>query len=300
MPWFMAQIQRGFFEVPHPYGGATIRVPAAKDQVHTIVFWSKNFGPFLDSDYGRHLINKGYHLYFNFTINSTHPVLEPRVPPLVDRLRQLERLADQFGPQTIQWRFDPICFFKTPSGKSESNLDQFPDIARRAAAAGITTCITSFVDLYRKVLRRSSSSSLTLYDPPLNRKIKQVDSMARFLEGLGIRLMLCCEKQVLEALTDTINVAGAACIPNHRLAQLYGPDVTLKKDTGQRVSSGCGCRYSKDIGSYRLHPCRHDCLFCYANPVSDNKGAGASVSAASMAPTGRIFINQEHRRGNGK
>jgi hypothetical protein len=272
MPWFMAQIEKGGFEIPHPYGAAPVRVPAAAEQVHTIVFWSKNFGPFLDGEYGQALIQKGYHLFFNFTINSPHPILEPGVPPLSDRLAQLERLADLFGARTIQWRFDPICYFITDDGREGDNLDRFPDIAERAAGAGVGICITSFVDLYRKVVRRTSASGLSLYDPPLARKVDQIVSMARCLEKLGIQLMLCCEKEVLAALPTGVDVVGAACIPNHRLAELYGPDVTLRHDTGQRVAAGCGCRHSRDIGSYRLHPCYHDCLFCYANPVSDTAG----------------------------
>jgi DNA repair photolyase len=32
------------------------------------------------------------------------------------------------------------------------------------------------------------------------------------------------------------------------------------------------CGASKDIGSYNLHPCRHNCLFCYANPACDSSG----------------------------
>lgn len=270
MPWFMERIHKGYFDVPHPYGGPTSRVPAARDQVHTIVFWSKNFGPFLEGGYGRRLIDSGYHLYFNFTINSENPVLEPGVPPLAERLAQLDRMANRFGPQTIQWRFDPICHYKEASGRERDNLDQFPEIAQRASDAGVDTCITSFVDFYRKVMRRLSASRLQMYDPPMARKVQQVADMAGMLKPLGIGLMLCCEKQLLAALPEAVDATAAACIPNHRLADLYGPDVTLRKDSGQRVASGCGCGYARDIGSYRLHPCYHNCLFCYANPVCDS------------------------------
>lgn len=269
MPWFMEQIGKGCFEVPHPYGGPTARVPAAPDQIHTIVFWSKNFGPFLEGAYGRRLLDRGYNLYFNFTINSENPVLEPQVPPLMERLSQLERLADLFGPKTIQWRFDPICYYKEASGREGDNVDQFTRIARRASGTGIDTCITSFVDLYRKVIRRLSASALTLYDPPMAYKIEQIADMAGFLEPLGLSLELCCENELLAALPEKVNATAAACIPNHRLAELYGSDVTLRRDSGQRVASGCGCRHSRDIGSYRLHPCHHNCLFCYANPAID-------------------------------
>jgi hypothetical protein len=50
---------------------------------------------------------------------------------------------------------------------------------------------------------------------------------------------------------------------------IYGGHLSLRKDTGQRVKAGCGCKVSADIGSYRQQPCYHNCLFCYANPTGD-------------------------------
>lgn len=262
----MDRIQTGCFELTHPYTKRISRLAAAPDRIHTIVFWSKNFGPFFDGGYDRQLSQKGYRLFFNFTINSPHPTLEPAMPPLAERLDQLSRLADQFGPQTIQWRFDPICYYHSPSGESGDNLDQFTTIADRAAKEGVPTCITSFVDHYRKVLRRVSSSNIRLIDPPLEQKIKRTLGLAQYLEPLKIQLHLCCEKELLAALPDGNNVQSAACIPNQHLSELYGADISLAKDAGQRAAAGCGCRTSKDIGDYQLHPCRHNCLYCYANP----------------------------------
>ncbi|MFZ1986063.1 MAG: DUF1848 family protein [Desulfatitalea sp.] len=271
MPWFMQQIKQGFFEVHHPFGRTSIRVPAAADQVHTLVFWSKNFGPFLEGGFGQQLVQKRYHLFFNFTINSAHTILEPAVPPTEVRIAQLARLADLFGPEAIQWRFDPICYYRASSGKESDNLAQLPHIARRVAALGIRICITSFVDLYRKVQRRAAHSDVTLIDPPMDRKIEQIVAMTRLLAPLGVQLQLCCERALLAALPEEAKVVGAACIPNDRLAALYGADLSLAKDSGQRVDAGCGCRVSRDIGSYQLHPCRHNCLFCYANPQGEPK-----------------------------
>jgi hypothetical protein len=271
MPWFMQQINQGFFDVHHPFGRTSVRVPATADQVHSIVFWSKNFGSFLDGGYGQRLLEKGYHLFFNFTINSAHAILEPAVPPTEARIAQLARLVGLYGPEAIQWRFDPICYYKESSGKEGDNLDQLPLIARRAAALGIRICITSFVDLYRKVQRRSAHSAVTLIDPPLDRKVQQIIAMTQLLTPLGVQLQLCCERELLAALPKEAKVVGAACIPNARLAELYGPDLSLAKDSGQRVDAGCGCHVSRDIGSYPLHPCHHNCLFCYANPQGEPK-----------------------------
>ena len=270
MPWFMKGIETGYFEVQNPYNHQVKSVPASPKHVHSIVFWSKNFGPFLDQGYARTLEQRGYRLFFNFTINSTQPVLEPTLPPLEERLEQLARLVDAFGPDCIQWRFDPICFFRERSGRMGNNLDQFEVIARNAAGLGLKTCITSFVDLYRKVLRRvQKNHDLELFDPPMDQKIATIEELAGHLTDLGMGIQLCSEKDVLSHLPSHLGVTASACIPNDRLAALFGPGISLAQDGGQRKAAGCMCGVSKDIGSYPLHPCRHNCLFCYANPACD-------------------------------
>ena len=97
----------------------------------------------------------GYHLYFNFTINSESVQLEPHVPPLHDRLVQLEKMADIFGPESISWRFDPICYFEFDHSKPiMNNLSDFPHIPKKAGSLGIKKCVTSFYDSYQKIDKR--------------------------------------------------------------------------------------------------------------------------------------------------
>jgi Domain of unknown function (DUF1848) len=80
---------------------------------------------------------------------------------------------------------------------------------------------------------------------------------------------LCSEKELLAHIPPNLGVSASACIPNDRLTGLYGPGISLAQDGGQRRAAGCMCGVSKDIGTYHLHPCRHNCLFCYANPACD-------------------------------
>lgn len=266
MPWFMTRIKRGDFQVINPYNQKRTRIAARPDQVHTIVFWSKNFGPFLNEGYAEELVRMGYRLFFNFTINAPHAVLEPGVPALSERLDQLTRLVARFGATCIQWRFDPICYFKNRAGVMENNLARFPEIAEKVAALGIKVCITSFVDIYAKVDKRSATAGITFVDPPTSQKIERIEAMAGVLKKRDMVLMLCCEKELMAKLPARLSVRSAACIPNDRLAALYGPDISLRRDGGQRTAAGCGCRTAKDVGDYPRHPCGHKCLFCYANP----------------------------------
>lgn len=269
MPWFMEQISKGFFEVVNPFNQRVSVVPATVNKVHTLVFWSKNFRPFIDKGYGRQLLKLGYHLFFNFTINSDSPDLEPNVPPLNERLDQLEHLCKHYGSNAVNWRFDPLCFYKTGQGVLQDNLSDFSIIADKAAKWEISRCITSFMDHYPKIRRRlSSRPGFEFIDPPLAEKVNTILDMEKQLAALNIRLFTCCEKDLVQALPRTSSITHSSCIPNDLLMELYSGRLSLKKDTGQRVKAGCGCKVSVDIGSYRLQPCYHNCLFCYANPTS--------------------------------
>ncbi|MEJ2099720.1 MAG: DUF1848 family protein [Desulfobacterales bacterium] len=269
MPWFVAQINRGVFEVVNPFNRQIRKVPATPADVHTIVFWSKNFELFLKENHGEKLQGAGYHLFFNFTINSNAPVLEPHVPPLDVRLKQLKQLCDRFGSSVINWRFDPICFFRIRSGTLQDNLHDLKRITEKAAECGVKRCITSFMDFYPKIDRRIAAlPGFSFLDPPMATKKATILKIEQLLSAYKISLKLCCEKEVLDALPEGSSVTESSCIPNDLLVKLFGGNLSLKKDAGQRLRKGCGCKVSVDIGSYHQHPCFHNCLFCYANPAS--------------------------------
>jgi len=273
MKWFMEQIQKGTFEVVNPYSGKVSIVPATPDKVHTIVLWSKNFGPFIDGGFGGKLEKNGYHLFFNFTINSDVPVLEPNVPPLGERIGQLEYLCGHYDPKSVNWRFDPICCYRTDDGKTRDNLHDFTRIAGKAFQCGIKRCITSFMDHYPKIRKRIESlKGFFFIDPPLETKREMLLNLKKELTAKEIELQTCCERELLESLAPGSGIAGSSCIPNHLLLELFGGRLSLKRDAGQRIKNGCGCRVSVDIGSYHLHPCYHNCLFCYANPAPGRSG----------------------------
>jgi hypothetical protein len=273
MDWFMAGIAKGSFEVTNPFNHNRRQIPARPQDIHSIVFWSKNFGPFLDGDFDRRLQQRGYRLFFNFTINAAHPKLEPHVPPLNERLRQMGALARRHDPESITWRFDPLCFVRGNHGavSPAEVLAPLQTIADPLADMGIRRCVTSFVDLYQKIRNRLPAAHLELVDPPLAVKCETLLAMAKILAPKNISLGACCEKSVLEALPPDAGIYAGNCIPGPLLARLYGADITLKKDPGQRRNSGCTCNVAVDIGSYHQHPCYHNCLFCYANPQEPNR-----------------------------
>jgi hypothetical protein len=272
MDWFMGQIQAGFFELTNPYNARKTLIPATPDHVHTIVFWSKDFSRFLSGGYGPQLVEMGYHLFFNFTINSESSLLEPNIPPLAYRLNQAAALSETHGPSTVQWRFDPVCFYANADGPIKNNLDDFSLIARHLSALGISRCITSFMDHYPKIGKRTSIiPGFVFIEPSMDEKITILTRMQSVIASNHMQLFTCCEKEVMDNLPADSGIAPSSCIPNRLLVELFGGSLSFKKDHGQRVAKGCGCLESRDIGLYNRQPCFHNCLFCYANPASDTR-----------------------------
>jgi hypothetical protein len=283
LDWFMRSLAQGVFEVENPYNHRRRQVPARPREVHSIVFWSKNYGPFLKQQIGERLARRGYRFFFNFTINDSPPCLEPHVPPLAERLQQFEELANRFGPQVLFWRFDPICFYRRrPESTTETNLGRLRTIAAVAARLDVRECITSFADLYPKVQRRAARRGILFEDPPTAARVALLKGMAAELEPFGIRLSACCEKEIVDRMDPADGVRNAACIPGSRLAALFGDHLRRKGDRGQRVQAGCGCNLAIDIGSYQQQPCYHNCLFCYARPKAPTKTRTAGNPKAGM------------------
>ncbi|MCP3941243.1 MAG: DUF1848 domain-containing protein [Desulfobacteraceae bacterium] len=275
--WFLDRIRLGYFIIKNPYNKVAQRIDAHPDNIHSIVFWSKNFAPFIDLQADRILTDMGYNLYFNFTINSQAPLLEPKLPDIAQRLHQASLLCERFGPDKISWRFDPICFYRTNNKKLENTLNDFTMIADALAGMGITRCVTSFYNRYKKVETRISHLSsrskplITFVDPTIKDKQKVIRRMADYLEEKNIILHLCCEASFLNSLGDNHKIKKNACIDGKLLKHLYGGTPETKRDYGQRSKQGCQCTKAIDIGSYEDHPCSHNCLFCYANTGIDTQ-----------------------------
>ena len=244
-------IKQGYAEVHNPFSGKKYTVGLRREDVHTLVLWSKNFRYFLEkSSYF-----KNYNLYFLFTINNM-PELEPGIPDLDDRLKQLRELALRYGPERIAWRFDPVIF---RSDGPVSDPETFKSIGEKIVNAGVTRAIFSFLDMYGKVRKRNEKLKLGLIDPPQEDKVEYAVKLAGIAKELGMSLESCCE-----SLGNIEGITEASCINGKLLSQLAGEPADITKDNGQRKA--CNCAVSRDIGSYNDMPCPNGCLYCYANP----------------------------------
>jgi len=265
----MDSIHKRYFSLENPYSGKKSICPSGPEHVHSLVFWSKNYDLFLKKGYGDILVKMGYNLFFNFTLNSESPVLEPGIPSLDNRLNQIKKMCSIFNPDSINWRFDPICFYHM-NHSEHHNLKDFNKILQVISSCGIKRCITSFTDMYTKVKKRCVENNMEMTELDTTRKVNILQRMENRLIQKKIGLFTCCESNILKDLPETSTIKPSSCISADILSCLYGGQVSRAKDQGQRKNKGCGCSISVDIGSYKQHPCYHNCLYCYARPLNEN------------------------------
>ncbi len=248
-------------DVPNPFSKNTYRVSLKPEDVSAIVFWSKDYCPFLP------ILEKVEAIYqncflFHFTITGYQEraklLFEPNAPDFPDAIQTAKYLSDRYGTETVLWRFDPVIF----SGISsyEERLNTFRQLAEELEGI-VSRCYISFVDLYGKVQRRfdrlSKVHSVNFIKPAIGEQIEFAGELAVIANDYGIEIYTCCEDDVARAP----GVSKGHCIDAELLQRLY-PDRQFT-DEIKPTRKECGCFASKDIGSYNT--CRHHCIYCYAN-----------------------------------
>lgn len=269
--WFMERLKAGYSVWVNPFNQERYRVSFADTRM--IVFWSKNPRPLyerLDELHG--LGYKNY--YFQFTLNNYEPEgLEPRVPPIEQRIETFRALAEKIGKARVIWRYDPLML---------SSKLTIPEQLKRIGEVGhaIKGCteklVFSFADItaYRKVSRNLDGTTCREFSNAEKQDL--VTGLVELNKSLGLELATCAEDIDLERY----GVKHNKCVDDDLMMRLFNSDGKLmdcigaeydmfdgwsikksKKDKGQRKA--CGCIVSKDIGMYNT--CPHLCRYCYAN-----------------------------------
>ncbi|MDR5694375.1 MAG: DUF1848 family protein [Armatimonadota bacterium] len=259
LEWLREALQRGEVTYVHP-GAGPRTVSLLPEHVHTLVFWSKDYGLFL-RDGVLHEALKRYSVYFHFSITGMGgSFLEPLVPPADVALEQMKALARTWGPERIEWRFDPILHWEI-DGRVFSNAEQFQKLAPAVRKIGVGRCTFSFATLYRKVHPRSRRFGFRYVDPNDEQKTEILKEMVATASSLGITLYSCADSRwtLVEGIRD------ARCIDANLLSQLHPKHEPAPggKDPSQRKE--CLCTPSVDVGSY-TQACSLGCMYCYANP----------------------------------
>jgi hypothetical protein len=252
--WFMRRIREGFAGIAHPFGGRRYIVSLRPEDVACFVFWSKDFGPFVENL--KVLDNLGYKFYFNYTVTGLPEVFESRVDKRA-AVEALKRLSDTYSPRRINWRFDPIIFSSICD--REFFLRVFETLARELEGY-VERCIISFVTEYNKVKRNFTelqrTSGVRIANDSEGRKVELANELAAIAERHGIRMFSCCG----DYLTGS-KIQKAHCIDGALIEELFFPEGFSYNDKPTR--KGCGCAQSTDIGAYDT--CPHGCVYCYAN-----------------------------------
>ncbi|HHW18955.1 MAG TPA: DUF1848 domain-containing protein [Firmicutes bacterium] len=162
--WFVERVKAGYFCVRNPFNPGQVKAYSLlPEDVDLIVFWTKNPQPLLP--YLDLLDSLGYRYYFQFTLNDYPGILEPRVPPLNQRLDAFRKLSDRAGKERVIWRYDPIVLSSlTPS---DYHLERIQNLAEQLT--GYTDrLVISFLDFYGKVKRRlkriSQATGIEFYE----------------------------------------------------------------------------------------------------------------------------------------
>lgn len=263
MNWFMECVFKKRFILKNPYSKKISTLPFTPENIAAVCFWSKDYSLFLKNKYEQILNDKGFNIFFQYTLNSENFLLEPGIKKSVqERCDILEKMAEIFGPDKIFLRFDPIVFYMDENKNLKNNLKDFQYILKRASNCKIRSITISFTDLYKKVLERQKNKNIIFINPSNEKKISIIQNLEKMAKTCNISLNLCCE-----AIQGLERLKKKPCISTEYINKTFGLSLNHKKDPGQRKD--CMCSISKDIGSYRDHPCYHNCLYCYARPLGE-------------------------------
>lgn len=256
--WFMERIREGNVIVKNPFNPSQKKtVSLLPEDVDAIVFWTRNANPLFSSL--KELDQRGFHYVFLYTITGYGPPLEKNVPSLKTALKTFKMLSQKIGPKRVIWRFDPIIYV---SGKGEKWILSFFEKIARSLQNDTERVIISFLDCYKKVIKRLSklekTSNFKVIDI-INKKdaVRRIScALSETAGNNGMEIYSCAEKINLECF----GIKPGSCIDGNYLNKLFGLKLNAIKDKSQRPE--CRCTISQDIGEYNT--CKHGCIYCYA------------------------------------
>ena len=252
--WFMGRLKDGFAGVANPFGGRKYIVSLKPRDVVCFVFWSKNFGPFLENV--KIIDGLGYRFYFNYTVTGLPGVFESNLGknPAIETLKQLSKM---YSPRHINWRFDPIVISSICDG--DFFIRAFEKLAGDFEGY-VQRCYFSFATKYDKVIRNfaefEKAHRLEIFDYGRDFEIELANKLAAVAEHHGIKMFSCCGDYLIGE-----KIKKAHCIDGGIIEELFFPDGLSYGAKPTRKE--CGCTESTDIGTYDT--CPHGCVYCYAN-----------------------------------
>ena len=229
-------------------------------RTHTVVIWTKDPRPMLENPALRGVLVAFDQVFVHLTVTGMGGgIFEPNVPRPEETLALLPELVNLVGdPRRIRLRFDPILHVRMPDGSEYSNAGYFATVLEAAGRNEVPAISISWVQLYKKVLRRLSVRNMVPIELGLRERKEHLHAMAEQAAAAGVSVLCCAMK----------GLPRSKCIDGKLLGDIHpqGLACSVKKAKGQRTE--CGCTESIDIGWYTV--CPNGCLYCYANPSEVN------------------------------
>jgi hypothetical protein len=251
--WFINRLRAGYCMVINPFSRKSYRVSLQRKDVDAFVFWTKNAGPFLPRL--TEVRERGFPFILQYTINGYPRELETAVTSRIQSVQHVKRIADEFGPGLVVWRYDTILISSLTDFAFHAK--NFASIAKSLAGL-VDEVVVSFAQLYKKTERNLDAAARSHVfdwtDPPLNEKRRLLEHLTQVAGTFGIRLAICSQPELL-----VHGSREARCVDADRISRVIGSSLATKLK-GNRA--GCGCFESRDIGDY--DSCPHGCVYCYA------------------------------------
>jgi len=250
--WFYNRLLENQVVVKNPMNPkSAAKITLTPDNVDCIVFWTKNpknFIKYLDK-----INDLGYNYYFLFTVTSYDTMIEKNVGKKAGIIETFLKLSEKIGKEKVIWRYDPILL------NQKYNLEyhaKWFDFLCEQLHNYTRKCIISFIDVnqYHFLKQNMIAENIFELDTAMIQKVSEI--ISNISKNYSLQIATCSESIDLEKYGFIRN----RCIDDKLIKELFGIEVSNKKDSNQRDE--CGCVESRDIGSYDT--CLHNCIYCYA------------------------------------
>ena len=267
--WFAARRREGFVEYRTAFG-VPGRASLRRADVLCYLFWTRDARPFMQQLQA--LRGEGTACAFQFTINGYGRELEPHRPGLSGAIESfLAVSAAVGGPESIQWRYDPIVL--SERYPPAYHVSQFGRLAEHLAGATRVVNV-SVVEPYLKAIRRMDDPTVRYraVDSQRHKSVarrhpqlpvaRDAPSLLQELSAIasehGIELRVCCNPEH----TRPGRHPPSQCVG----PELYAPCGSELLESLARLPrapsrSACRCLKSVDIGMDNT--CLSGCRYCY-------------------------------------
>ena len=251
-PWLLNRLSEGYAYSRNPFARENVyKLSLKPEKVDCLLFCSKNYQPIL-----KHIgdIDEKYNILCNYTITAYGKDIEPKVPPINQSIKTLERLSDIVSVNKILWRYDPILLSEKYT--VEKHLETFEYMAEKISPF-VYRCIFSFVDMYEKV-EENMPEMIPFTDED---KVKLLKGIGEISKKYNLYTQTCATNESYERY----GIHAAGCTTREILEQAH--NVVYKNVKGTGIRENCHCIPSRDIGAY--NSCLSECKYCYANRKPD-------------------------------